>query len=104
MHVQSLRNQQLILKEQTLRGEKGKPLIVFGRFETLSVPILLQGPLMDWSTNSLVSGVSGGVIYGETCALLGVCESVAPHYLPSPITGWIYGHHREAVKAPKQGS
>lgn len=50
---------------------------------------------------------SGGVIYGEMCVLWDVCECVcghavhqASHYLLFPITGWIYGHCREAVKAP----
>jgi len=48
-------------------------------------------------------GVSGGVIYGgirRLCVCVCVCVC-GPHYLLlSPITRWIYGRRREAVKSP----
>lgn len=44
--------------------------------------------------------VSGGVIYGEMCALLGVCESVCGHKGPSlpPLS-----NHRVDLWTPRRG-
>lgn len=63
--------------------------------------------MADRDDQTAVRVSAGGVIYGEMCAHSGDCLCVggrivhqASHYLLSPITGWIYGHRREAVKSP----